>query len=213
MSNAIAQSTGITTKFTPLREFGVDEAEYPVDQDNWRITHMFKLYPWENLFKEIKSLKTWGLRDRILDGSVKIIEPAWKALLSNKGIWPIMWREFPHSRYLLPSYFETDMSPEATALQTKIHVRKPIIGREGASVSIVDPDPRVGALVDRPSPYGEEGYIVQEFLSPEKFGQYYPVIGSWYIDDACGMAIRADRELITGNRSIFVPHYIGSLHW
>lgn len=210
---AIAQSVGITTKFTPLEAFGVDVDGYPVDQDDWRMTHIFKLYPWENLFKEIQSLQTWGLLDRIVEGSVKFVEPAWKALLSNKGIWSLMYREFPQSKYLLPSYFESDLSSGSATVQNQIHVRKPLIGREGASVSIVDPDPRIGALFERPTAYGEEGYIVQEFFPPEEFDGYYPVVGSWFIGDACGMASRCDKTLITGNRSIFVPHYIGSLTW
>ena len=36
------------------------------------------------------------------------IEPPWKAILSNKGILPLLWEMFPGHPNLLPAFFEDD---------------------------------------------------------------------------------------------------------
>ena len=210
---SMAHEVGITSKLVYLDEFGIDQEGYPVDADGWRIFCLFKLYPWENLFTEIAQLNCWGFVERLKSGQVRVIEPLWKSLLSNKGIWALLWQEFPLSRYLLPTYFEEDSSKAAETLRQSVYVRKPLLGREGASVSIIDPDPLINTLQERQSDYGQEGFILQQFCPPPDFAGYYPVIGSWFIDDACGMGVRADKSLITGNSSLFVPHYFGRLLW
>lgn len=211
---AMASEAGINSKLTYLEEIGFDENGCLVDQDNWIVTHLFKLYPWENIFKdEIVESRTSGkfpFRDAILIGNTKFIEPAWKALLSNKGIWVFMYEEFRECPFLLVSYFSDDLSTEAIQLRNRVHVEKPLISREGANIRISDPDPRIGDLCKRSGPYNGST-IIQEFFASSEFNGYYPAIGSWYIGEPCGIGIRADKSLITGNRSLFVPHYIGDL--
>ena len=54
-----------------------------VDLDNKPIELMFKLYPWE-----------WMMREQFgtsLPGApTQFVEPPWKAILSNKGILPLL---------------------------------------------------------------------------------------------------------------------------
>ena len=70
------------------------------------------------------------------------LEPPWKAILSNKGILPLLWAMFPRHPNLLPAYFEDD--PKAAELGNS-YVRKPLYSREGANV---DDDGRRAQAVD-----------------------------------------------------------------
>ena len=38
--------------------------------------------------------------------SIHMLEPAWKLLLGNKAILPVLWEMFPNHKNLLPSYFD-----------------------------------------------------------------------------------------------------------
>ena len=83
------------------------------------------------------------------------LEPPWKAILSNKGILPLLWAMFPRHPNLLPAFFDDD--PKAAELGNSF-VRKPLYSREGANVAIVVD----GAAVDQDEgPYGAEGYVRQ----------------------------------------------------
>ena len=46
--------------------------------------------------------------------TLRVIEPAWKMLLSNKAILPVLWELFPDHPNLLPAYFEPENSPPTT---------------------------------------------------------------------------------------------------
>ena len=60
---------------------------------------------------------------------MRVIEPAWKMLLSNKAILPVLWELYPDHPNLLPSYYE----PQKFSTD---FVKKPILSREGANVTI-----------------------------------------------------------------------------
>ena len=79
------------------------------------------------------------------------IEPPWKAILSNKGILPLLWEMFPNHPNLLPAYFEDD--PKAAKLGSSF-VRKPLYSREGANVALVSAGT---TLMEQQGPYGAEG--------------------------------------------------------
>src|SRR5260370_2813975 len=71
---------------------------------------------------------------RLADAPTRWIEPPWKAILSNKGILPLLWEMFPDHPNLLPAFFEDD--PNAARLGASF-VRKPLYSREGANVALV----------------------------------------------------------------------------
>ena len=80
--------------------------------------------------------------------STQFVEPPWKAILSNKGILPLLWAMFPGHPNLLPAYFEDDA--KAAELGAS-YVRKPLYSREGANIDLVVG----GNAVDRDAgPYG-----------------------------------------------------------
>jgi glutathionylspermidine synthase len=192
-----ATQAGLTTTILDIEDIGWrDDGGGFVDLDNRDIELAFKLYPWEWMFHDAFGAK-------LADASTRWIEPPWKAVLSNKGILPLLWEMFPRHPNLLPAFFEDD--PRASELGTSF-VRKPLYSREGANVTLV-----AGGVpfAEQHGRYGSEGFVRQALASPRDFDSQYPVIGSWLVDHTpCGLSIREDAGPITGNNSRFLPHAI-----
>ncbi|MGO9379843.1 MAG: glutathionylspermidine synthase family protein [Dissulfurispiraceae bacterium] len=187
----VAGQAGINTRHIYVEDIGLNpDIEKFVDLDEEAIKFMFKLYPWE-----------WLLADEfgkyIKPETITFFEPAWKMVLSNKGILPVMWEMFPGHKNLLPSYFD----------QSKLgnrFVKKPLFAREGANIELR----REGTLIATEGIYGSEGYIFQDLKELPAFDGRYPVIGSWVVNGlAAGIGIREDDTPVTKNTSKFVPHY------
>jgi len=191
-----ATQAGLDTTLIDIEEIGMREDGGFVDVDNRPIDLAFKLYPWEWMFRD-------AFGTELVKTPTRWIEPPWKAILSNKGILPLLWEMFPNHPYLLPAYFEDD--PDAGKLGASF-VRKPLYSREGANVTLVS----AGAtLVEQQGPYGAEGFIRQALAPLPNFSDQYPVLGSWLVDHTpCGLSIREDQNPITGNSSRFLPHAI-----
>jgi glutathionylspermidine synthase len=184
-----AVQAGLTALPIAIADIGWDGARF-VDLEGRNISALFKLYPWEWMLRE-------AFGEYLLKGTMKVIEPPWKMLLSNKAILPVLWEMFPDHPNLLaasfePGRFKTDF------------VKKPLYSREGANVSITS---RAGT-VEAPGEYGEEGFIWQAYHELPRFDGHYTVIGAWIVgDEPAGIGIREDASPITRNTSRFVPHY------
>jgi glutathionylspermidine synthase len=126
------------------------------------------------------------------------IEPAWKMILSNKAILPILWDLYPDCPYLLPAYFDGGRLTD--------YVKKPILSREGANIELM----QAGELLQQTAgDYGKEGYIYQQLFKLPVYDGCYPVVGSWIIgQEPAGIGIREAGNLVTDNLSRFVPHLI-----
>jgi glutathionylspermidine synthase len=191
-----ARQAGMDTTMIDIEDIGWREDGGFVDLDDREIELAFKLYPWEWMFHD-------EFGERLLEAPTRWIEPPWKAVLSNKGILPLLWEMFPGHPNLLPAFFEDD--PGAEQLGTS-YVRKPLYSREGANVSLVS----AGAtLVQQEGPYGAEGFVRQALAPLPNFSDQFPVLGSWLVDHTpCGLSVREDENPITGNTSRFLPHAI-----
>ncbi len=199
-----AEQAGLATALIDIAEIGVDAAGRLTDLDDRVIEALFKLYPWEFLIEEEFGSHLQGPNAPVM------IEPAWKMLLSNKGLLPWLWRLHPGHPNLLPAYFEGD--PAAAELGPR-HVVKPLFSREGANVRMVDPTlPGGGVAID--GPYGAEGRVIQACHPLPVFTgadgrPNHAVIGSWIVAGRpCGIGVREDDGPITINTSRFVPHLI-----
>ena len=172
-----------------IADIGWDGSRF-VDVEGRAINALFKLYPWEWMVRE-------EFGEHLLGGAMKVIEPAWKMLLSNKAILPVLWEMFPDHPNLLAASF-------MPGLFTTDFVKKPLYSREGANVSITSQ----GRTVEAPGEYGEEGFIWQAYHELPRFDGSYTVIGSWIVgEEPAGIGIREDESPITRNSSRFVPHY------
>ncbi len=191
----IATQAGYKTHFVGLENIGLNEHRLFVDQDDRAIDNLFKLHAWEHIFKE--AFGTW-----VEKSTTQFIEPAWKAILSNKGFLPMLWDKHKNHPNLLETYI--DSNPKAKLSSN--WVRKPYFSREGANIEIVDNN---GVRTFQDGPYDDAPYIIQKFAPLPKFEDNFTLIGSWVVGDkACGIGIREDDSLITKDTSRFVPHII-----
>jgi glutathionylspermidine synthase len=192
----VAGQAGLNTTLIDMTEIGLRDDGSFVDLDDQVIELVFKLYPWEWMFRE-----SFGAN--LKAASTRWIEPPWKAILSNKGILPLLWAMFPGHPNLLPAYFEDDGAAMSLGAS---YVRKPLYSREGANVTLVS----AGSPIDQQDgPYGAEGFVRQALAPLPEFRGQYPVLGSWIVSGTpCGLSIREDDNPITGNMSRFVPHAI-----
>lgn len=191
-----ARQAGLATAFVPLEAIGLSHGGPFVDADNSPIEWLFKLYPWEWIFAD-------PFGQAVAGNPTRFLEPPWKAVLSNKGLLPLMWEAAPGHPNLLEAYFESD--PRKAALGTSF-AKKPLYSREGANVTLVSD----AAVLDTDTgPYGKEGYVRQALARVPNFDGNYTVIGSWIVGgEPAGICIREDATPITKNTSRFLPHAI-----
>lgn len=190
-----AVQAGVQSDFIALEDIGLSSKGLFTDLKNKVIGSLFKLYPLENMFTDEYGQYLPGAK-------LQLIEPPWKAVLSNKGILPLLWERFPGHPNLLPAFFEENKD----AALPPGWVRKPLFSREGANVHIALPN---GEHVHSPGRYTQCPVIRQAFHPLPCFDGAYPLIGSWVVGDIpAGIGIREDTTLITRDTSRFVPHVI-----
>ncbi|MET9291224.1 glutathionylspermidine synthase family protein [Streptomyces sp. NPDC003077] len=199
-----AQQAGLETVAISMEDIGWDRlAGRFVDQRLRFMRACFKLYPWEWLTTD-----TFG--PHVLDtldngggtGSTLWIEPAWKMLLSNKALLAVLWELFPGHPNLLPAYL--DGPRELAAPDGPGYVAKPLLGREGAGVTVHEPGAPAAT-----APVREEACCYQELAPLPDFDGNRVVLGAWVVEDeAAGLGIRESAGLVTDEYARFVPHVI-----
>ncbi|MCZ0203882.1 glutathionylspermidine synthase family protein [Streptomyces achromogenes] len=194
-----AEQAGLTTDWLAMEEIGWDSLSGRfVDNRLHFIRGIFKLYPWE-------WLTTDSFGPHVLDtldngggtGSTLWIEPAWKMLLSNKALLAILWELYPGHPHLLPAYLD---GPRELATTTG-YVAKPLLGREGAGITVHDPG-------TPPAPR-EDPCCYQQLAPLPAFDGNHVVLGTWVVaGEPAGLGIRESTGLITDEYARFLPHVI-----
>ncbi|MDY4284584.1 glutathionylspermidine synthase family protein [Xanthomonas sp. LF06-19] len=187
-----AAQAGVGGELIAIEDIGLSSDGRYTDLDDTVIGALFKLYPLEDMFAE-----RFG---QALPGSgLRLLEPPWKALLSNKGILPLLWERHRGHPNLLPAAFD-----DGSALPPG-WVRKPLHSREGANIVLHLDD---GRVLESDGPYAGP-YIRQQAHPLPAFEGRYPMVGSWIVGDrACGIGIREDDSPITSDSARFLPHAI-----
>lgn len=191
-----AEQAGKSVVLMDMEEIGFSPDGRFTDAGEQPIARLFKLYPWEWMAREPFFAEIGQERARF-------IEPAWKMMLSNKGLLPILWELNPGHPLLLPASFSREaLSAEGVSRW----VEKPFFGREGAGVSLLDGGTRVA---EGTAGHQDEPRVYQK--SADLFaadGRHF-VWGLWMIGAECrGMSVRGDTSPVTGNLSQFFPHRI-----
>ncbi|MEN8653753.1 glutathionylspermidine synthase family protein [Streptomyces sp. 21So2-11] len=199
-----AQQAGITTEALSVERIGWDRLSRRfVDEKLRFIRSCFKLYPWEWLTTDrfgphvLSTLDNGGGT-----GTTCWIEPAWKMLLSNKALLAILWELYPGHPNLLAAYL--DGPRELAAADGPGYVAKPLLGREGAGVTIHQAGSALvaRAVTDAPVCY-------QELAPLPDFDGNRVVLGAWVVEnEAAGLGIRESAGLITDEYARFLPHVI-----
>ena len=187
-----AMQAGLTTQYVPIDAVGWNAGRaHFVDLHERTLGCVFKLYPWEWLMRE-------QFGQHLQGSATRWLEPAWKALLSNKGLLPLLWELFPDHPNLLAASWQP--------LPGKC-VKKPALGREGANISLHEDGK---TLLATPGDY-QGPFVYQRFHETPSFDGRSIVLGSWMVNGyACGLGIREADSVITSNTSRFVPHRISA---
>ena len=189
-----AEQAGKTVELLDIGEIGFSEDGRFTDMAERPIERLFKLYPWEWMTEEPFFAEIGRERARFT-------EPAWKMMLSNKGILPILWELNPgHPLLLQSSYLLEGLGG------VDRWVEKPFFGREGNGVSIRSRGPFHSPP---PLPSQDGPVVYQQHANLFQAGGQHIVWGLWMIGDECrGLSARADSGPVTGNLSRFLPHRI-----
>ncbi|CCW70499.1 unnamed protein product [Phytomonas sp. Hart1] len=208
-----ANAVGLKGKLCVLfDEFHFDDAGRIVDHEGVAVRYIWKTWMWESAIADYYDAKktrgeNWTPRpddkvrlcDLLLgkDWTIKVFEPMWKLIPSNKAILPLIYQLYPeHPAILRAAYELTD------DLRRAGYAKKPIVGRVGRNVTLANTDGHIKAASS--GNYGERDMIYQELFNiPEQDG-YYAILGVWIIGDMHGgIGVREDKTLITGLDSPF----------
>lgn len=160
----IAEKVGIESRHIDIEDIGLNSDGRFVDLEERWIAHLFKLHAWEFIFHE-------PFGEAIAQCDTQFFEPAWKSIISNKGILPLLWEFNKGHPNLLAAHLDTDTSKAVP----KGWVRKPFFSREGANIELQTAD---GLMVKEDGPYTDAPFILQEFAPLPRFGDSYTLIGS-----------------------------------
>ena len=192
----IASEAGYETEFAFMDEveFDSDEGIF-FNEENYEL--WFKLIPWEDIALEESDLAML-LTNIIKNQKAIIFNPAYTLLFQSKGLLKILWDLYPNHPLLLESSFEP--------LQGQKQVEKPIFGREGGNVSILDENAK--ALESVEGDYANHKMLYQAYteLATDTQGNSYQA-GVFYVYEACGLGFRKGGKILD-NMSKFVGHIV-----
>lgn len=166
-----------------------------------KIENLYKLFPWECYMIDSPEF-CLELLEIVEKGNLKIFEPFWKVLLSNKILLVYLYKLFPESPYIL----KTSLNVED--FTNKDYVKKPILDRQGCGIECFFKD---GKEIKSLSPaiFKNNLNIYQEYFELPKFGNDYCLIGSWIVgEEFSGIRIREDNTVITQSTSRYVPFVV-----
>ena len=190
----IAREAGFECAFSYI-----DEIEFSPDgvfKDGVNYEYLFKLIPWENIAIEEGELAM--LLTQIMKNQKAIIlNPAYTLLFQSKGILKVLWELYPNHPLLL----ETSEAP----LPNKKCVKKPLFGREGANISIIEANGQVS--FETSGDYGSEKFIYQEFSEFNSHQNELYQAGVFFAYEGCGLGFRKG-GLVLDNYAKFVGHII-----
>ncbi|MDD2399914.1 MAG: glutathionylspermidine synthase family protein, partial [Sulfurovum sp.] len=192
----IAADAGYQTEFAYMDEieFSSEDGIFYNDE-NYEL--WFKLIPWENIALEEPDLALL-LTNIIQNQKAIIFNPAYTLLFQSKGLLKILWDLYPNHPLLLETSFEP--------LKDQKQVKKPVFGREGGSVAIIDENGENIAVCE--GEYGSYKMVYQSYIQLPKdmAGQNYQA-GLFYAYESCGLGFRKGGEILN-NMSKFVGHII-----
>jgi len=192
----IAADAGFNTEFAYIDdvEFSAEDGIFYNDT-NYEL--WFKLIPWEDIALEESDLAML-LTNIIKNQKAIIFNPAYTLLFQSKGLLKILWDLYPNHPLLLETSFEP--------LKSQQQVEKPIFGREGGSVTIIDENNHKVEAVE--GDYNSHKMVYQAYtkLPTDSNGLSYQA-GVFYAYEACGLGFRKGGKILD-NMSKFVGHTV-----
>jgi len=192
----IARDAGFNTEFAYIDdiEFSSEDGIF-YNEKNYEL--WFKLIPWEDIALEESDLAML-LSNIIKNQKAIIFNPAYTLLFQSKGLLKILWDLYPNHPLLLETSFDV--------LKGQKQVKKPVFGREGGSISILDED--ATSIEHIKGDYDNHKMVYQAYteLATDSKGLSYQA-GVFYAYEACGLGFRKGGKILD-NMSKFVGHIV-----
>ncbi|WP_405602093.1 MULTISPECIES: bifunctional glutathionylspermidine amidase/synthase [unclassified Pseudoalteromonas] len=184
-----------------------------VDADGAQLSYVWKTWSWEtaldqireeceadqsladNFEPQLQAGETPRLADVLLRKNVMVFEPLWTLIPSNKAILPILWSLFPNHKYLLNTAFELNEE-----LLQSGYVVKPIVGRCGANIQLVDEQQQI--IEKTVGHFASQDQIYQQLFALPKVDDYFVQICSFTAAGKySGGGVRVDKSMIINGHS------------
>jgi len=185
-----------------------------VDREGEPIRWVWKTWAWETALDQLRAelgehesrALTAGIRpasprlmDVLFQPDTLVIEPLWTLIPSNKAILPILWQLFPDHPYLLDSSFE--LTPK---LASEGYVSKPIAGRCGLNISMVDE--QQSTLDETAGRFDQQEAIYQQLWKLPNIEGFNAQVCTFLAGGSyAGACMRVDSSLIITNNSDILP--------
>lgn len=184
-----------------------------VDRQGNAVKWVWKTWAWETALDQLRdhceaegqpnilNSKNWKagqtprLADVLLHQNIMVFEPLWTLIPSNKAILPILWSLFPNHPYLLNTDFELNDD-----LLKSGYVVKPIVGRCGSNIQLIDNNKTV--LADQGGNFSDRDNIYQQLFALPKIESYYVQVSTFTASgNYAGASVRVDKSMIIGKNS------------
>lgn len=184
-----------------------------VDADGETIRWVWKTWAWETALDQIRDecqndasqLERYQpgerhdgpprLVDVLLRSDVMVYEPLWTLIPSNKAISPILWQLFPDYPYLLESSFKLSASLEANG-----YAIKPIVGRGGANITLLNKQDKVVAATQ--GKFDDREQIYQQLFPLPRISDQYVQVSTFTVAGRyAGASVRVDPTPVIGMNS------------
>lgn len=208
MQQAIEQA-GIPNKLIKgVSQLRWNEKGQVVDAEGVVIKWVWKTWAWETALDQLREELSDSaaneqvaprLKDVLLHPDVMVFEPLWTLIASNKAILPILWQLFPeHPNLIETSYTLTP------GLQTKGYVSKPIAGRCGLNISLVDKHDNL--LEETEGRFSQQDLVYQQLCRLPLIDDYYVQLCTFSVAGSYGgSCVRVDSSPIIVSASDLMP--------
>ncbi|CAF0988295.1 unnamed protein product [Didymodactylos carnosus] len=209
----VMKEAGIDSKLCIMTDDLYWQDSTIVDNDGVLVKVVWKLWMWETVFRDYTEAQTercnknedqWKpvngehprLSDILLNDHVRVIEPLWKVITSNKALLSVVWSMFPNH----PNLLHTEWTLTNDLKQAPF-VKKPIVGRCGQNVTLYQTNG--DSVIDESTgKFSNRDCIYQELFPLTNYDGYYGIICSWIISGLfAGFCVREDKKLITDGDS------------
>ncbi|WP_318420723.1 bifunctional glutathionylspermidine amidase/synthase [Photobacterium leiognathi] len=186
-----------------------------IDDKKRLIQCVWKTWAWETAIDQVREVSSSEyaavpihtgypdtkvrLIDVLLRPEIKVFEPLWTVIPSNKAILPVLWSLFPHHHYLLDTDFEV-----TDELRQSGYAVKPIAGRCGSNIDLVNHNQ---ALLDKTDGnFSDQKNIYQQlWCLPNVEGKYLQLCTFTVDGNYGGVCLRSDDSLVIKKDSDIEP--------
>lgn len=172
------------------------------------IKWVWKTWAWETALDELRAEMATekggpSLSDVLLNKNIMVFEPLWTLIPSNKAILPILWSLFPNHPYLLNADFELSDDLLASG-----YVVKPIVGRCGANIQLIDQDQNT--LAEKTGAFEDRAQIYQQLFALPCIDDLYVQVCTFTAQgNYAGSGARVDPSMIIGKDSDCLALQVG----